>query len=54
MVLARKQKYRSMEQNRKPRNTSMVNLPMSKEAKLYNGEETVFSRNGAEKTDSYM
>ena len=50
MVLAQKQKYRSMEQNRKPRNKSMVNLFMSKEARLYNGDETVFSINGAEKT----
>ena len=39
-----------MEQNRKPRNKSMVNLSMSKEARLYNGDETVFSINGAEKT----
>ena len=42
--------YRSMEQNRKPRNKSMVNLSMSKEARLYNGDETVFSINGAGKT----
>ena len=54
MVLAQKEKYRSMEQNRKPRNKSMVNLFMSKEARLYNGDETVFSINGVRKLDSYM
>ena len=40
-----------MEQNRKPRNKSVVNLFMIKELRLYNGEETVFSINGAEKTE---
>ena len=32
----------------------MVNQSMTKEARLYNGEKTVFSISGAGKLDSYM
>ena len=52
MVLAQKQKYRSMEQDRKPRDipTHMVTLFLLKEARIYNGEKTAFSISGAGKT----
>ena len=45
------QKYRQMEQNRKPRDKSMHlwALIFEKEAKIYNGEKTV-SSSGAGKT----
>ena len=47
MVLAQKQKYRSMEQDRKPRDT--VTLSLIKEARIYNGEKTVSSTSGVRK-----
>ena len=54
MVLAQKQKYRSMEQDRKPRDkptlSSQVTLPLIKEARIYNGEKTASSISGAGKT----
>ena len=52
MVLAQKQKYRSMEQNRKfgDKSTPMDTLSLTKEAKIYNGEKTVSSISGAAKT----
>ena len=53
MVLAQKQKYRSMEQDRKPRDKPMhllVNSSMTKETRIYNGEKTVSSISGAGKT----
>ena len=52
MVLAQKQKYRSMEQDRKPRDkpTHMVTFCLIKEARLYNGEKTASSISGAGKT----
>jgi len=46
MVLAQKQKYRPMEQDRKPRDT----LFLTKEARIYNGARTVFSISAAGKT----
>ena len=53
MVLAQKQKYRSMEQDRKPRDKPMhlwsTNLWHWK-ARIYNGEKTVSSISGAGKT----
>ena len=52
MVPAQKQKYRSMEQDRKPRNKPMhvwVTF-LTKEARIYNGTKTVSSIIGAEKT----
>ena len=52
MVLAQKQKYRPMEQNRKPRDKShapMDTLSLTKEARIYNGEKTSLTR-GAGKT----
>ena len=51
MVLAQKQKYRSMEQDIKPRN-KLKHLwsPMTKEARIYNGEKTAPSVSGAGKT----
>ena len=50
MVLAQKQKYRSMEQDRKP--TDKTHTPvgtgsLTKEARLYNGEKIVSSISGA-------
>ena len=52
-----KQKYRSMEQNRKPRkkiHRHVVNQFMTKEARLYNREKRAFSINGASKLELYM
>ena len=54
MVLAQKQKYRSMEQDRKPRDKPMVTLFLIKEASIYSGEKTASSISGAGKLDSYM
>ena len=54
MVLAQKQKHRSMEQDRKPRDkphAHMVTLFFIKEAGIYNGEKTVSSISGAGKTE---
>ena len=48
MVLAQKQKYRSMEQDRT--HAHMVILFLIKEARIYNGEKTASSINGAGKT----
>ena len=53
MVLAQKKKYRSMEQNRKPRDKThapMVTLSLIKEARVSNGEKTGSSISGAGKT----
>ena len=54
MVLAQKQKYKSMEQDRKPRDKPMVTLFLIKEASIYSGEKTASSISGAGKLDSYM
>ena len=48
-----KQKYRPMEQDRKPRNKPMhlwVPYFFTKEARIYNGAKTASSKNGAGKT----
>ena len=50
MVLAQRQKYRSMEQNKEPRDKSMDTLFLTKEAKIYNGEKTISLTGGAGKT----
>ena len=52
MVLTQKQKYRSIEQDRKHRDkpTYMVNLSLIKEARIYNGEKTATSISGTGKT----
>ena len=52
MVLAQGQKYRSMEQNRKPRDKSMHmdTLSLTKEARIYNGLKTISLTSGAGKT----
>ena len=53
MVLAQTQKYRPMEQDRKPRNKSMHlvgTLFLTKKARLCNGAKTASSINGAGKT----
>ena len=52
MVLAQKQKYRPMEQDRKPRQTHapVGSLFLTKEARIYNEEKTASSVNGAGKT----
>ena len=47
MVLAQKQKYRPMEQDRKPRNKPMhlmSNLFLKKEARIYNGAHSLFNK----------
>ena len=53
MVLAQKQKYRSTEQDRKPRDKPThiwSPLFLIKEARIYNGEKTASSICGAGKT----
>ena len=52
MVLAQKQKYRPMEQYRKPRDNLMYiwHLIFHKYAKIHNEEKTVSSISGAGKT----
>ena len=53
MILAQKQKYRPMEQDRKPRNRPMhpwVPHFFPKEARIYNGVKTASSVNDAGKT----
>ena len=53
MVLAQKQKYRPVEQDRKPRNKPMhlwVPYFLTKEERTYNGPKTASSINGAGKT----
>ena len=50
MALAQKQKYRPMEQDRKPRNKPMGTLFLTKEASIYNGAKIASSINGAGKT----
>ena len=57
MVLAQKKKYRSMEQDRKPRDKPthiMVTLSLIKKTRIYNAEKTASSISGAGKLDSYM
>ena len=48
MVLAQKQKYRSMEQDRKPKSRSTQS--MTKKTRVYNVEKIVSSIRGAGKT----
>ena len=53
MVLEERQKYWSMEQNRKPRDKSMdlwTPYFWQSEAKIYNGEKTISLTSGAGKT----
>ena len=50
MLLAQKQKYGPMEQDRNPRNKPMGTLFLTKEARIYNGVKTASSINGAGKT----
>ena len=52
MVLAQKEKYRPMEQDRKPINKPM-HLNLTKEARIYNGAKTASSIVPG-KLDSYM
>ena len=51
MILAQKQKYKPMEEDRKPRNkyASMATLFLTKEARIYNGAKTASSVNDAGK-----
>ena len=49
MALAQKQKYRPMEQDRKPQ-ASMGTLFLTKEARIYNGAKTASSMSSAGKT----
>ena len=52
-VLAQRQKHRSMEQNRKPRDKSMnlwTPYLQKKETRIYNGKETISLTSGAGKT----
>ena len=48
MVLAQRHKYRSIEQNRKPRDKSILSL--TKEARIYNGEKAISLTSDAGKT----
>ena len=53
MVLAQRQKYRSIEQNRKPTDKSMhlwTPYLLTKEARIYNGKKTISLTSGAGKT----
>ena len=52
MVVAKRQRYRSMEQNRKPReiHAPMDTLYLTKEARIYNGVKTISLTSGAGKT----
>ena len=52
MVLTQKQKYRSIEQDRKPRDkpTHIWSPSLIKEARIYSGEKTASSISGAGKT----
>ena len=50
MVLAQKQKYRSMEQDRKPRGKATHLWSTNDKGRIYNGEKTVSSISGAGKT----
>ena len=53
MVLAQRQKYRSMQQNRKPRDKSTLSMDISsltKKARIYNGKKTTSLTSGAGKT----
>ena len=50
MVLAQKQKYRPMEQDRKPRDKPMGTLFLTKEARIQNGAKIASSINGTGKT----
>ena len=52
MVPTQKQKHRSMEQDRKPRDkhTDLGSTNLTKEARIYNGEKTASSISGAGKT----
>ena len=58
MVLALRHKYRSMEQDRKPRDKPThiwsPYLSLIKEARVYNGEKTASSISSAGKTGSYI
>ena len=47
-MVAQRQKYRSMEQNRKPRDKSTLSL--TKEARIYNGLKIISLTSGAGKT----
>ena len=51
MVLAQKQKYTPMEQDRKPRDKHalMGTLSLTKELRIYNGEKTISLTSGAGK-----
>ena len=52
MALAQRQKYRSMEQNRKPRDihAPVDTLSLTKEARIYTGLKTISLTSGARKT----
>ena len=59
MALAQKQKYRPMEQDRKPRNKPMhlwvpYSLFLTKKARIYDGAKTASSINGAGETCKRM
>ena len=54
MVLAQRQKYRSMEQNRKSIDKSMDTVSLTKEARIYNREKTISLTSGAGKTGQLL
>ena len=53
MVLAQKQKYRSMEQDREPK-LPVGSLLWRKEARIFNGTKTASSKMMLGKLDSYV
>ena len=54
MMLAEKQKYKPMEQDRKPKNKPMGTLFLIKEAEIHNGAKAASSINVASKTGQRM
>ena len=52
MVVPQRQKYRLMEQNRRPEINPLPvdTLPLTKEARIYNGVKTISLTSGAGKT----
>ena len=56
MILVQRQKYRSMEQNRKPKDKSvhLGHLIFDKGAKICDGEETISLASGAGKTGQLL
>ena len=54
MVMAQRQKYRSMEQNRKHRGIPVEALSLTKEARIYKRKKTTSLTSGAGKTGQLL